>query len=65
MQDEINKYQRCSSVSEDDSSAKEEEISVLSSASSYPPLRQIVGDDLNKTATLKDYETYDNTWSLI
>lgn len=61
MQDEINKYQRLSSVSEDDSSAKEEEVPVLSGVSSYPPLRQIVGDDLSKTATLKDYETYDST----
>ena len=47
-------------MSEDDSSAKEEEVPIVSGASNYPPLRQIVGDnDLSKTATLKDYDTYD------
>lgn len=51
MQDEIEKYRRLPSVSEDDSSAREEEISVQTDVSEYPPLRQIVGDDLDKTAT--------------
>ena len=52
MQDEIEKYRKLTAVSEDDSSAKEEELPVQSEVSvSYPPLREIVGDDLSKTAT--------------
>lgn len=51
IQDEIEKYRRLPSVSEDDSSAREEEVSMPAEASSYPPLREIVGDDLNKTLT--------------
>jgi len=53
MQNEIGKYQALSSESDEDSSAKEEEVPILSGESNYPPLREIVGDDLNKTSTLK------------
>ena len=57
MQNEIGKYQALSSESDDDSSAKEEEVPILSGESNYPPLREIVGDDLSKTSTLKDFDT--------
>ena len=64
---EIDKYRTLPRDSEDDSSAREEEIGGAASidyavnedqteddaASSYPPLRQIVGDDLNKSFTLE------------
>ena len=57
MQEEIEKYRRLDGDSEEDSSAREEEITVRPATvetdedTDYPPLRQIVGDDLNKTAT--------------
>ncbi|XP_065051025.1 uncharacterized protein LOC135680776 [Rhopilema esculentum] len=57
MQEEIEKYRRLDGDSEEDSSAREEEITVRPATvesnddTDYPPLRQIVGDDLDKTAT--------------
>ena len=63
---EIDKYRTLPRDSEDDSSAREEEIGDATpidyavsedrteddTANSYPPLRQIVGDDLNQSSTL-------------
>ncbi len=60
FQKEVDKYRILppASDSEDESSTNEEEIETNKnvdndgSATSYPPLREITGDDLNKTRTL-------------